>query len=60
VGRRPTTADAPTEARTSMPTPTLMPHYSSGRRLRTSPQGPCCCAAARSLRPPRNDECANN
>jgi hypothetical protein len=58
-GRRPTTIDTRTEAQTSMPTPTLTPHHSSGRRFRTSPLRPCCCAAARSLQPPRSDGCAS-
>jgi hypothetical protein len=60
AGRRPTTTNAPTEVRMSTPTPTLTPRPSSGERLRTSPLQPCCCAAARSLQPPRSDGCTNS
>jgi hypothetical protein len=56
--RSPTTIDAPTKART--PTPTVTHHRFSGGRPRTLPLRPCCCAAARSLQPPRSDECASS
>jgi hypothetical protein len=60
TGRRSTTTDAPTEARTSTPTPMLTPCHSSDGRLRTSPLRPCCCAAARSLQPLRSDGCSSS
>jgi hypothetical protein len=60
AGQSPTTTDAPTQARTSTRTPTSMLWHSSGWRLKTLPLQPCCYAAARSLQPPRNDECASS
>jgi hypothetical protein len=60
--QRATTTNTPTRERTSTPTPTPMltlRHFSS-RRLRTLPLRPCCCAAARSPRPPRSDGCASS
>jgi hypothetical protein len=60
AGRRATTTDTPTRARTSMPTPMLTLCHSSGGRRRTLPLQPCCCAAAQRQRPPRSDGCANN
>jgi hypothetical protein len=53
-----TTTDAPTEAR--MPTPMLTHRHPSSGRPRTLPLRPCCYAAARSLQPPRSDECASS
>jgi hypothetical protein len=58
--RRATTTDAPTRARTSTPTSTLTLCHFSGMHLRTLPQRQCCCAAARSPRPPRSDGCATS
>jgi hypothetical protein len=58
--RRVTTTDVPMRARTSTQTPTLMLCHFSGGCLRTLPPWPCCCAAARSLQPPRSDECASS
>jgi hypothetical protein len=60
VGRRAAATDTQTRARTSTSTPTLTLRHSSGGRPRTSPQQPCCCAAAWRLRPPRSDNCANS
>jgi hypothetical protein len=58
--RRATTTNAPTKAWTSTLTPTLTLCHFSGGRPRTSPLWPCCYAAARSLQPPRSDECASS
>jgi hypothetical protein len=60
--REHTTTDTPMRARTSTPTPTptLTLRHFSGGRLRTLPLRPCCCAAARSPRPPRSDGCTGS
>jgi hypothetical protein len=60
VGQSPTTTDAPMEVRTLTRTLKLTLRHFSGRRLRTLPLRPCCCAAARSPRPSRSDECASS
>jgi hypothetical protein len=60
AGQRATTTDAPTKVQMSTPTLTLTPRHSSGECPTTSPLRPYCCAAARSLQPPRSDECASS
>jgi hypothetical protein len=55
-----TMTDAPTRARTSTPTPMLMPCRSSSGHHRTSPLRPCCGMAVRRQRPPRRDGCVSS
>jgi hypothetical protein len=56
AGQSLTTTDAPTRVRTT----TLMLCHSSSGRLKTLPLQPFYYAAARSLQPLRNDECASS
>jgi hypothetical protein len=60
AGRHATTTDAPTRERMWKQTLTLTHRHTFGGRRRILPLRPCCCAAARRWRPPRNDECANS
>jgi hypothetical protein len=51
---------APMRARTSTPTPMVMPRRSSGGHRKTSPLLPCCCAVVRRHRPLRKGECTSS